>query len=102
MAGTARRSVACHLRRLNGSFPAHGCGLEYERTQPPTAPSQQSYFGVTPSKPGDDFLASFSATGPTVEGFVKPELVAPGGHLMGLMEKADTLAREHPEFHFYD
>ena len=37
----------------------------------------------TPEDPGDDYLASFSAAGPTVEGFVKPELVAPGGHMLG-------------------
>ena len=35
----------------------------------------------TPSNGSDDRLASFSATGPTYEGFVKPELVAPGGRL---------------------
>ena len=33
----------------------------------------------------DDYLASFSAAGPTYEGFVKPDLVAPGGHVYGLM-----------------
>ena len=33
----------------------------------------------------DDRLASFSSTGPTFEGFVKPDLVAPGGHLWGFM-----------------
>ena len=31
----------------------------------------------TPENPADDILASFSAAGPTVEGFVKPEVVAP-------------------------
>ncbi len=30
-------------------------------------------------------LASFSSTGPTYEGFVKPEVVAPGGHVIGTM-----------------
>ena len=33
----------------------------------------------TPTDPSDDYLASFSAAGPTVEGFVKPDIVAPGG-----------------------
>src|SRR6202166_4360616 len=32
----------------------------------------------TPYNLSDDRLASFSSTGPTYEGFVKPELVAPG------------------------
>ena len=39
----------------------------------------------TPADASDDILASFSSAGPTVEGFVKPELVAPGGHILGLM-----------------
>jgi subtilisin family serine protease len=44
-------------------------------------------------------LASFSSTGPTVEGFVKPEIVAPGGHMLGLMSTGSRIAMEHPEFH---
>jgi hypothetical protein len=39
----------------------------------------------TPDDPSDDFLTSFSSAGPTVEGFVKPEVVAPGGHMLGLV-----------------
>jgi subtilisin family serine protease len=54
---------------------------------------------LTPSDPSDDTLASFSAAGPTYEGFVKPELVAPGGHILSLMEKSDTLPTLYPEFH---
>lgn len=47
----------------------------------------------------DDKLASFSAAGPTVEGFVKPDLLAPGGHMTGLMAFDTQIATEHPEFH---
>ena len=54
----------------------------------------------TPADGGDDVLASFSSVGPTFEGFVKPEVVAPGGHLLGLMNLDATLAVEHPEFHY--
>ena len=53
----------------------------------------------TPDDDTDDRLASFSASGPTFEGFVKPDLVAPGGHLMGLMESKMRLASLYPEFH---
>jgi subtilisin family serine protease len=53
----------------------------------------------TPEDATDDRLASFSAAGPTVEGFVKPEVVAPGGHMLGLMPMGTTLTLEHPEFH---
>ena len=44
----------------------------------------------TPADGTDDFLASFSAAGPTVEGFVKPELVAPGGR----PERGEPLASQ--------
>jgi hypothetical protein len=54
----------------------------------------------TPADPSDDVLASFSSVGPTFEGFVKPEVVAPGGHLLGLMDLDATLAISHPEFHY--
>lgn len=39
----------------------------------------------TPFDPTDDRLTSFSSTGPTYEGFVKPEIVAPGGHILATM-----------------
>ncbi len=52
----------------------------------------------TPDDTSDDKLASFSSTGPTVEGFVKPDLLAPGGHLVALMNDDGQIAIEHPEF----
>ena len=51
----------------------------------------------TPYDPNDDFLASFSSAGPTVEAFVKPEVVAPGGHVVGLMAANTTLGSAYPE-----
>ncbi len=53
----------------------------------------------TPGYPGDDRLASFSSAGPTFEGFVKPEVVAPGGHIMAAMQDDSRIAMQHPEFH---
>jgi serine protease AprX len=53
----------------------------------------------TPNDPSDDVLASFSAAGPTAEGFVKPEVVAPGGHLHAMMDFFDRIAQDHPEFY---
>lgn len=47
----------------------------------------------------DDKLATFSAAGPTPAGFVKPEIVAPGGHLTGLMAYDTQIVAEHPEYH---
>lgn len=53
----------------------------------------------TESDATDDKLATFSAAGPTIEGFVKPEIVAPGGHLSGLMAFDTQIVQDHPEFH---
>lgn len=47
----------------------------------------------TPYNATDDRLASFSSTGPTYEGFVKPEMVAPGGHIAASMSSNSYLAR---------
>ena len=46
----------------------------------------------------DDRLASFSSTGPTYEGFVKPDLVAPGGHVWGFMATYMKIAVDHPTY----
>lgn len=53
----------------------------------------------TPSDGSDDRLATFSAAGPTYEGFVKPEVVGPGGHVIGSMESTDQIALDHPGFY---
>jgi serine protease AprX len=50
----------------------------------------------TPVDWSDDYVPTFSAAGPTYEGFVKPDLVAPGGHVVGLMSDKCELAKEHP------
>jgi serine protease AprX len=52
----------------------------------------------TPADPSDDRLASFSAAGPTYEGFVKPEIVAPGGHIWSLMSMQARIAQDHPTY----
>jgi serine protease AprX len=52
----------------------------------------------TPTDWADDYVPTFSAAGPTYEGFVKPDLVAPGGHVVGLMSDKCELAKEHPNY----
>jgi serine protease AprX len=52
----------------------------------------------TPTNLSDDRLASFSSTGPTYEGFVKPEIVAPGGHVIAVLQGSSTIAKAHPSF----
>ncbi len=51
----------------------------------------------TPADPADDMLASFSSSGPTIEGFVKPEVVAPGGHMLATMDPLSDLADRYPD-----
>jgi serine protease AprX len=51
----------------------------------------------TPTNGADDRLASFSSTGPTYEGFVKPEVVAPGGHIIGSMPFDGWIPSLHPD-----
>ena len=50
----------------------------------------------SPTIPSDWRLASFSSTGPTYEGFVKPEVVAPGGHMVASMSSGSYLANIDP------
>ena len=52
----------------------------------------------TPYDTSDDRLASFSAAGPTFEGVVKPDLVAPGGHMLGVMPSYAWLPLEYPDY----
>jgi serine protease AprX len=51
----------------------------------------------TPTVGSDDRLASFSSSGPTYEGFVKPEVVAPGGHIAGSVPFDGWIAIQHPD-----
>ncbi len=51
----------------------------------------------TPYNGTDDRLASFSSTGPTFEGFVKPEIVSPGGHIAASMSSSSYLANIDPD-----
>ena len=52
----------------------------------------------TPSDASDDFVPLFSSQGPSPLGHVKPDIVAPGGHIEGLTRPGSTLTTEHPEF----
>jgi serine protease AprX len=51
----------------------------------------------TPYDPSDDRLASFSSAGPTLEGFVKPDVLAPGGHMVGSMGPDSYLTNIDPK-----
>ncbi len=49
----------------------------------------------TPSDWSDDYITPFSAAGPTLDGFVKPDVVAPGAHMVSTMLPSSYIARHH-------
>ena len=51
----------------------------------------------TPEDWSDDYLAPFSAAGPTLDAFTKPDVLAPGAHMVSTIAKHSTLTEEHPE-----
>lgn len=51
----------------------------------------------TPDTRDDDYIPDFSSRGPTPTGHVKPDVVALGGHMTGLIRPDSSLAVEQPE-----
>jgi len=51
----------------------------------------------TPDDFSDDYIPPFSSTGPTLDAFVKPDLIAPGAHVISLMRSNTYLSKQHPE-----
>ena len=52
----------------------------------------------TPDTREDDYIPDFSARGPTLAGHIKPDIVAPGGHITGLVPPNSALAIENPNY----
>ncbi|MEM1114461.1 MAG: S8 family peptidase [Pseudomonadota bacterium] len=46
----------------------------------------------------DDYIPDFSSQGPTPTAHIKPDIVAPGGHMSGLTRPGSTLTQRHPEY----
>ena len=51
----------------------------------------------TPNNFGDDYIPPFSAVGPTLDGFVKPDVIAPGAHMASIMRNNTYMAQTYPE-----
>ena len=49
----------------------------------------------TPNDWSDDYIAPFSSAGPTLDGFAKPDVVAPGAHMISSMSPHSVIARSH-------
>jgi serine protease AprX len=52
----------------------------------------------TPADWSDDYITPFSATGPTLDGFVKPDVIAPGAHMVSTMQSSANLAKAHEAY----
>jgi subtilisin family serine protease len=51
----------------------------------------------TPETRDDDYVPDFSSRGPTPSGHIKPDIVALGGHITGLIQPESALVQEQPE-----
>ena len=58
----------------------------------------------TPGYWGDDYLTGWTSTGPTWDGFAKPDVLAPGTYAISFMyndpnnmNKSDVLVQQHPD-----
>ncbi|MCA9978267.1 MAG: S8 family peptidase, partial [Anaerolineales bacterium] len=51
----------------------------------------------TPEDESDDYLAPFSGAGPTETGFVKPDVIAPGAHMIASVKRNAVWPQEHPD-----
>jgi serine protease AprX len=52
----------------------------------------------TPTDRSDDYIPDFSSRGPTPDAHIKPDIVAPGGHITGIMRPGSSLTLEHPNY----
>ena len=46
----------------------------------------------------DDYIPPFSSAGPTLDGFVKPDIIAPGAHMVSTMQSNTWLAVNHEAY----
>lgn len=46
----------------------------------------------------DDYIPDFSSRGPTPSAHIKPDIVAPGGHMTGITRPGSSLTKEHPNY----
>lgn len=46
----------------------------------------------------DDYIPDFSSRGPTPNAHMKPDIVAPGGHMTGITRMGSTLTKQYPDY----
>lgn len=52
----------------------------------------------TPTDRSDDYIPDFSSRGPTPDAHIKPDIVAPGGHITGITRPGSSLSVDHPNY----
>ncbi|MGB9593398.1 MAG: S8 family serine peptidase, partial [Anaerolineae bacterium] len=84
----------------NGGVSANGIvpGVLYPPANDPFVITVGASDDMSTPYTWDDILTPFSAFGVTEDGFWKPEIVAPGAHIINLLAGPDcTIAVQHPE-----
>ncbi len=70
-------------------------------TSPGTSPWALTVGAISTNgtaKRSDDFVTDWSSRGPTIDGILKPELVAPGSRIVSTAAAGSTLWSEHPDW----
>jgi serine protease AprX len=70
--------------------------IDYAPANDPLAFTVGAFDTMDTSGPGDDTLATWSSSGTTVDGFAKPDLVAPGRHIAAPLPAGTTLDAQAP------
>jgi serine protease AprX len=70
--------------------------VDYAPGNDPLAFTVGAFDTMDTSGPGDDTLSPWSSRGKTVDGFAKPDLVAPGRHIAGPLPTGTRLDTEAP------
>jgi serine protease AprX len=70
--------------------------IDYAPANDPLAFTVGAFDTMDTSGPGDDTLATWSSSGTTVDGFAKPDLVAPGRHVAAPLPIGTTLDAQAP------
>jgi serine protease AprX len=70
--------------------------IDYAPANDPLAFTVGAFDTMDTSGPGDDALAPWSSSGKTLDGFTKPELLAPGRHIAGPLPVGTILDQRAP------
>jgi serine protease AprX len=70
--------------------------IDYAPANDPLVFTAGAFDTMGTSGPGDDTLSTWSSRGTTVDGFAKPNLVAPGRHIAGPLPQGTAFDRQAP------